>query len=247
MTRIGLIVGSGILDWDLGWQETGDRHTDFGEASATLRTAEVGAHSVLVLARHGVPHRYAPHAVNYRANLKLLKNHGAQAIIALNTVGGISDIAPTGALLVADQLIDYSWGRAQSFSADDAVRHIDFSVPYDQQLREALLMAAARIGLPLHDGGVMGVTQGPRLETAAEIARMARDGCDIVGMTGMPEAVLARELDIPFASLAMVVNPAAGLSAGIIEISEIRAVSDRCMVRATELLGALFESVESFD
>ena len=247
MAKFGLIVGSGALDWDIGWAEMEGRQTAYGEASAVLLAADLGGQRIFALARHGMPHRYAPHAVNYRANLELLREQGVAAIIALNTVGGISKAASAGTLLLPDQIIDYSWGRIQTFSPDDAVHHIDFSEPYDRALRLELLKAAAAGGVLLLDGGVMGVTQGPRLETAAEISRMDRDGCAMVGMTGMPEAVLARELDIPFAALSMVVNPAAGLAAETIDLEEIRAVSRGCMQKVSELLGVFFETVEGFD
>jgi 5'-methylthioinosine phosphorylase len=202
---------------------------------------------VLALARHGVPHGYAPHTVNYRANLKLLEAQEVRAIVALNTVGGIGPSATTGSLAIPDQVIDYTWGRAPSFAPDDAVRHIDFSQPYDDRLRSELLAAARAAGQPVHDGGVMGVTQGPRLETAAEIARMARDGCDLVGMTGMPEAALARELTIPFASLALVVNRAAGLSDEVIDLEALREVTRRGMRSIARLLAVFFQRVEGFD
>lgn len=241
MSRIGLIAGSGALAWDPGWRETGDALTEFGAASAPLRMARVAGHELFLLARHGVPHRYAPHAVNYRANLALLAARELELVIALNTVGGISPFASTGSLLVPDQIVDYTWGRAQTFSPDDAVRHIDFSEPFDPRVRRALLDAGGRAGQHLHDGGVMGVTQGPRLESAAEIRRMARDGCDMVGMTGMPEAALARELELPFAVLAMVVNPAAGLTDRAIDLSEIHAASARCMREAVRLVETFLE------
>ena len=247
MAKIGLIVGSGALAWDLGWEETGGVETPWGDAAAPLRRADHHGREVFALARHGVPHRYAPHAVNYRANLALLEAAGVELIVALNTVGGISDFAETESLVLPDQLIDYSWGRVQSYSPDDDVRHIDFTEPYDRTLRQALLDAAARADVPLHDGGVMGVTQGPRLETAAEIQRMARDGCAVVGMTGMPEAALARELDLPFASIALVVNPAAGLATERIDLDDIRAASARAMSRATGLLDVFLEGFEGLD
>ncbi|MFV2091050.1 MAG: S-methyl-5'-thioinosine phosphorylase [Pseudomonadales bacterium] len=247
MASIGVIRGSGALDWDVDWRELGDNHTDFGDGSARPVIAEVGGREVVAMARHGEPHRYAPHAVNYRANLKLLERHGVGAIVALNTVGGIGAVAETGALIVPDQIIDYTWGRIQSFSPEDAVRHIDFSEPFDGGLRAELLRAGEIAGIRLHDGGVMGVTQGPRLETAAEIARMDRDGCAVVGMTGMPEAVLARELGIPYASLSLVVNPAAGLSDSMVDLDEIRAVSEQGMTKIAELLGVFFQILEGFD
>ncbi len=247
MAKVGLIVGSGALaghpDWDLGWQETGGRETSYGEASAALQRGSFAGHDLFALARHGLPHRYAPHAVNYRANLSLLAAAGVELVVALNTVGGISAAAVTEALLVPDQIIDYTWGRALSFNADDNVRHIDFSEPYDAAVRAGLIAAAGTAALELVEGGVMGVTQGPRLETAAEIQRMARDGCDIVGMTGMPEAVLARELDLPLASLAMVVNPAAGLASETIDMEDIRRASANAMASAARLVRAFLEGI----
>jgi 5'-methylthioinosine phosphorylase len=240
-----LIVGSGALtgnpDWDFGWQEVGDRETAFGAASAPLQQGTYAGHQVFALPRHGMPHRYAPHALNYRANLRLLLDAGVELIIALNTVGGISPEAVTEALLLPDQIIDYTWGRALSFNADDDVRHIDFTEPYDAGLRARLLSAAATADVPLIDGGVMGVTQGPRLETAAEIQRMARDGCAMVGMTGMPEAVLAREIDLPLAALAMVVNPAAGLASEVIDMADIRRASANAMASAALLVRAFLD------
>ena len=247
MARLGLIVGSGALNWDLGWRTVDGRGTDFGEAAAPLQQGRAGSHDVYALARHGLPHRYAPHAVNYRANVRLLADAGVEAVIALNTVGGISDFAVTEALLLPDQIIDYTWGRPLSYHPDDDVRHIDFSEPYDPRLRAQLLDAAAHAGIDLHDGGVMGVTQGPRLETAAEIQRMARDGCAMVGMTAMPEAVLARELDLPLASVAMVVNPAAGLATRVIDLEEIRQASANAMTRAAELLDVFFQGYVGLD
>jgi 5'-methylthioinosine phosphorylase len=248
VAKFGLIVGSGALqgspDWDFSWAEEGGRETAYGEASAPLRRGTFGGHEVFALARHGLPHRFAPHAVNYRANVRLLADAGVQSVIALNTVGGISEAAVTEALLVPEQIIDYTWGRALSFNADDDVRHIDFSEPYDRELRTLLLAAAADAGVGAVDGGVMGVTQGPRLETAAEIQRMARDGCAMVGMTGMPEAVLAREIDLPLASLAMVVNPAAGLADEVIDMEDIRRASANAMAKAARLVRAFLEGFQ---
>lgn len=250
MAKVGLLVGSGALagqpDWDFGWQEIGGRATEYGDAAAALQRGEHAGHEVFALPRHGMPHRYAPHAVNYRANVRLLADAGVEAVIALNTVGGISEAAVTEALVLPDQIIDYTWGRALSFNANDDVRHIDFSEPYDGRLRDALLATAMALEVDVVDGGVMGVTQGPRLETAAEIQRMARDGCAIVGMTGMPEAVLARELDLPLASLAMVVNPAAGLATEVIDMADIRRASANTMTKAARLFRAFLERLQVF-
>ena len=243
MSRIGLIVGSSSLSWSHPWTECGNRSTEFGQASTEVMRTSVAGHDVFAITRHGVPHRFAPHAVNYRANLKLLASHQVDAIVALNTVGGISAAAGTGKILIPDQIIDYTWGRVQSFSADDAVRHIEFSQPYDAVLRTQLLQAGINAGIDPRDGGTMGVTQGPRLETAAEISRMALDGCAVVGMTGMPEAGLARELGISFASVCLVVNPAAGVSSDQIDMAAIAEVGRIGMAQIGELLLRFFDDL----
>jgi len=161
--------------------------------------------------------------VNYRANLWALKQAGAEAILAVNAVGGIHAAMDTGHFCVPHQLIDYTSGREHTYFADDLeqVTHIDFSYPYSEPLREQLIAALAAEGCAYSSHGVYACTQGPRLETVAEIARLERDGCDIVGMTGMPEAALARELDLAYACLALVVNPAAGKSTAVITMAEI--------------------------
>lgn len=244
MTRLGLIVGSGELPWRMTWKSVGGRETGFGAASMTPELGVVGGCEIVRLARHGVPHQIAPHAVNYRANLSVLDAQRVESIVAINTVGGISVQAPAGKIVLPDQLIDYTWGRAQTFSADNAVQHIDFSSPYDEGLRSRLLSAADAVGLNVEPAGTMGVTQGPRLETAGEIQRMARDGCDLVGMTGMPEAVLARELEIPFVSVCLVVNPAAGVQNMALDLSEIRSVAARGMKEIGALLLGFFEQFQ---
>ncbi len=245
MSRFGLIVGSGALPWQVDWVPVGSAGTAYGAASMVPEQARVGGIEVIRLARHGVPHHIAPHAVNYRANVRALVDLGVAGVVAINTVGGIGAAAATGRLLVSDQIFLYTSGRAQTFSPDDAVVHVDFSEPYDAGLRERLLRAGDDAGLDVADGGTMGVTQGPRLETVAEIRRMARDGCAVVGMTGMPEAVLARELELPFASLSLVVNPAAGIgAAAAVDLAELRAVSARGMADAGALLLRFFEGAQ---
>ena len=167
--------------------------------------------------------------VNYRANLWALKQAGAEAILAVNAVGGIHTAMGTGHFCVPHQLIDYTSGREHTYFADDLeqVTHIDFSYPYSEALRQQLIAALAAEGVGYSSQGVYACTQGPRLETVAEIARLERDGCDIVGMTGMPEAALARELGLDYACLALVVNPAAGKSTAVITMAEIeRALHD---------------------
>ena len=199
--------------------------TPFGLPSADLVYGQLHGQALVFLARHGDPHVVPPHKVNYRANLWALKQAGVSAILAVAAVGGISARMEPGKLAVPDQLIDYTYGREHTFFADDldAVTHIDFSEPYTPWLREKLLSAGRAAGLDVVDGGVYGCTQGPRLETPAEIARMERDGCHLVGMTGMPEAALARELDIAYACCAVVANWAAGKQAGEITLAAIEA------------------------
>ncbi|MDX1804381.1 MAG: S-methyl-5'-thioinosine phosphorylase [Alcanivorax sp.] len=218
-----------------------DKHTQgtrFGDPAAAVVEGELHDRRVLFLARHGDPHILLPHQVNYRANIMALKDAGATAIVAINAVGGISARAPTGTLVMPDQLIDYSWGRDSTFFDDPhaPLVHVDFSWPFDEALRTALRQTLMISELPWQDGGCYGVTQGPRLETSAEVLRMERDGCDIVGMTGMPEAVLARELEIPYAMLSLVVNPAAGKSSREITMAEIEAVIHHGMAGVCQLL-----------
>ena len=237
MKRIGLIVGSGEIPWQLDWQALGSASTSYGEASMVPEAAQLDTVELIRIKRHGDPHRFAPHAINYCANLSALAELSVQAIVALNTVGGITAQAHTGALLLPDQIIDYTWGRRQSFSSDDAVRHIDFSHPYDADLTQSLAQAGRRAEIDLVRGGVMAVTQGPRLETVAEVRRLAGDGCSVVGMTGMPEAVLARELGIPFAAICLVVNPAAGVAGGqAVDLGSLASVARAGMKTVAELL-----------
>ena len=219
MKTWGIIGGSGLDLWEeIDWIDEISVSTPYGEPSAPLRVGSVAekggvCHRLIYLPRHGVDHAYAPHQINYRANLWAMKRAGVKAVLATATVGAIaSDMAP-GSICLPDQLIDYTWGREQSFSEEGKVLHIDFTKPFDTLLRRTLERAAKAVLDPgdLHINGVYGCTQGPRLETAAEIARLAKDGCTLVGMTAMPEAALARELALPYALLCLTVNPAAGL------------------------------------
>jgi len=185
--------------------------TPFGEPSSALVFGEVGARPVVFLARHGHGHTIPPHRVNYRANLWALREAGARAVVAVATVGGIRDHAP-GTLVLPDQVLDYTWGREHTYfdGGDRKVVHVDFTHPYAPALRVLCLEAAGAAGLALANGGVYAAVQGPRLETAAEIDRLERDGATMVGMTGMPEAALARELELPYAAICVIVNHAAG-------------------------------------
>jgi len=214
--------------------------TPYGEPSGALTFGALAGHEVVFLARHGYAHTIAPHEINYRANLWALKELQVEGVFALASVGGIRDDLGPGTLVVPDQILDYTHSRAATFfeGSGSAVTHVDFTQPYAPSMRARLLRAASIVGDYVADGGVYACTQGPRLETAAEINRLQRDGADLVGMTGMPEAVLARELDLPYAALAVVVNHAAGRgnSRDRIEMSELEEVLGETMVRAVRIL-----------
>jgi 5'-methylthioinosine phosphorylase len=223
--------------------------TVYGEPSGPVRVGTLAGRTVAFLARHGEGHSLPPHKVNYRANLRRLKDLGATRVLAQNTVGGISDHYGPRVLGCPDQLIDYTWGRVSTLceEADTEVMHVDFGEPYTPSLRRAVLDAAADAGVAVVDGGCYGATQGPRLETRAEIVRLRRDGCDLVGMTGMPEAALARELGLDYACLAVVANWAAGCGdAAEITMAEVLANVDAASARLASLLTHLLASPESF-
>lgn len=237
----GIIGGTGLTaleGLEVGAAETVE--TSWGQPSAPVQHGRYAGRSVAFMARHGSPHRIPPHQINYRANIKGLSDAGVTRIIAVNAVGSISDAMAPASLVLPDQIIDYTWGRAHTFFEGDldATTHIDFTWPYSPSLRRHLLAAAASAGIELHDGGVYACTQGPRLETAAEIRRLERDGCDLVGMTGMPEAALARELGIEYVSLCLVVNWAAGKTDVEITLEEIQSHLDAGLGRLHQLLGA---------
>ncbi len=214
---LAIIGGTGLYRLaDFDALDSVDLDTPYGSTSAAIRIGRLADATVAFLARHGEQHQYAPHRVNYRANLWALREIGAQRVLAINAVGGIAANCPPQALVLPDQIIDYTWGRVSSFADEAAgeVRHIDFSEPYHAGLRQQVIAAAVAAGVTMIDGGIYAATQGPRLETRAEVARLARDGCAVVGMTGMPEAALARELGLVYACLAVVANWAAGLGTG---------------------------------
>lgn len=238
---VALVGGTGLYHFP--GLEAVERHavdTPYGPPSDALVIGQLGERRIAFLARHGESHTIPPHRVNYRANIWALHHLGARRVIGINAVGGIrADMGPR-ALVLPDQIIDYTSGRRHTFfdGADQQVTHIDFTAPYDAALRVRLLEAARRAGEAVIDGGVYGCTQGPRLETAAEIVRLERDGCDVVGMTGMPEAALAREAGLPYAALCVVANHAAGKGASRagIAMDEIRAVLDATMRRVGRVL-----------
>jgi len=241
MPLVAIIGGSGLSQ--LGNMEVTQRRvarTPYGEPSGPLTFGRIKGHEVMFLARHGYGHTIAPHEVNYRANMWALKDAGADCVVSVASVGGIrADITP-GMLVLPDQVVDYTWGRSSTYfeGAGVPVNHIDFTEPYSTQLRRKLLAAAKACGEKILDGGTYATTQGPRLETAAEITRLERDGAHIVGMTGMPEAALAREISLDYAAIAVVANYAAGRadSKRAVPLDKIGEVLDEAMGRVRKII-----------
>ena len=239
-----VIGGSGLSQ--LGNLEVIKRkvcRTPYGEPSGPLTFGRIKGRDVVFLARHGYGHTIAPHEVNYCANLWALKEEGVREVVSVASVGGIRDDLAPGTLVIPDQIIDYTWGRRSTYfeGPGTAVTHIDFTEPYSRALGEKILSAAKACGEAVKVGAVYASTQGPRLETAAEINRLARDGADIVGMTGMPEAVLARELELDYAAIGVVANFAAGRgdSAQRIALEQIEAVLGEAMARVRRIIEQL--------
>ncbi|QSX78227.1 S-methyl-5'-thioinosine phosphorylase [Agrilutibacter solisilvae] len=231
MNDIALAVIGGTGLYQLAELQGPQAHqpvTRYGALSGPIRVGMLDGHRVAFLARHGEGHAHPPHLINYRANLAALQAIGARRVLALNTVGGITGRFGPRVLACPDQLIDYTWGRISTLCEEPGteVLHVDFGEPYTRELRAGVLAAARAAGVDLVDGGCYGATQGPRLETRAEIARMRRDGCDLVGMTGMPEAALARELGLDYACLAIVANWAAGAGPDVDEVITLQDVLD---------------------
>ncbi len=223
MTNIAIIGGTGLNSLK-GLTITHRQmvNTPYGQPSSPLVFGEICGCSVVFLARHGSGHTIPPHQVNYRANLWALKEVEASNVIAVAAVGGIREDTQPGRIVIPDQIIDYTWSRESTyFEGHQDVRHIDFTYPYCESLREQLIAGARQAQLDPVTEGVYAATQGPRLETAAEIRRLANDGGAIVGMTGMPEAALARELELCYACCAVVSNKAAGIDGAIITMQEI--------------------------
>ncbi len=241
MTEFAIICGSGGLERATSFAPVTCPGSRYGAPSETPRIGTIEGAEVLVLARHGVPHRLAPHLVNYRANLDVLSQLGARRVLALNTVGGIHPRAAVGAIVLPHQIVDYTWGREHTYADAAELLHVEFTDPYDDILRRRMLAAGTSAGIELLDGGVYGCTQGPRFETAAEIDRMDRDGCTVVGMTAMPEAALAREKGMAYCSLSLVVNPAAGRADNAIDLEVISAVSREGMQRVERLIRVFFQ------
>lgn len=244
---LAIIGGSGLTtlsSLDVSHREV--VRTPYGEPSGAVVFGQIAGQPAMFLPRHGYGHTIAPHMVNYRANLWALHHHKASGIISVASVGGIRDDLQPGEIVVPNQIIDYTWGRKSTFFEGNGtpVTHVDFTEPYDADLRQRIVKAAAALGIEIKVGGVYAATQGPRLETAAEINRFERDGADLVGMTGMPEAVLARELGLPYAAINVIANHAAGRgsSANGIHFDSLEHVLQEAMGRVRAIIEKLVGS-----
>lgn len=227
---IGIIGGTGLSEPSfLDSVQTRQIITPFDERPVQILAGALHGVEVAFLPRHGRGHKVPPHRINYRANIWALHSIGVRTLVGINAVGGIHPETGPGRIAIPEQIIDYTWGREHTFFSDglDTVTHIDFTVPYDEALRQLLLRSAGDV--PVWGGGVYACTQGPRLESAAEVERLRRDGGDMIGMTGMPEAALARELGIAYACIALSVNWAAGLSDELITMEAIGEVLNEGM------------------
>ncbi|MCI0505001.1 MAG: S-methyl-5'-thioinosine phosphorylase [Gammaproteobacteria bacterium] len=246
MADLAIIGGTGLTK--LESLKISDReivHTPYGEPSGPLSHGQLYGKEIMFLPRHGYGHTIPPHKVNYRANLWALKEAGARCVFAVAAVGGIRGDMLPGKIVLPDQIIDYTWSRVTTFFEEGLkqVIHIDFTHPYAEALRQKILQAAAAANVPVINGVTYAATQGPRLETAAEIDRLEKDGCGIVGMTGMPEAALARELEMDYATCAVVANWAAGRGTGEITMKEIEAELAGGMKKVAKILAQLVKLV----
>ena len=242
MSRLAIIGGTGLYKLvTLNGVSKRFIKTPYGEPSSSLTLGRLNGVDIIFMARHGDGHTIPPHKINYRANIWALKETGATDVIAVAAVGGIDSRMSPGSLILPDQLIDYSWGRESTFFEEDLekVTHIDFTNPYSKSLRERIKNAMLSRNISIIDKAVYGCTQGPRLETAAEIRKLELDGCDLVGMTGMPEAALARELELDYACCAVVVNCAAGIEGGSLSFDLIEKFAEKGMIKIDALLNAL--------
>ncbi len=232
MSKLAVIGGTGLSKM-AGLVDVHKRvvKTPYGEPSSALTFGKLNGVEITFMARHGYGHTIPPHRINYRANIWALKEVGVTDIIAVAAVGGVNRTMAPGSVVVPDQIIDYTWGRPSTYFEDDLeqVTHIDFTYPYTKELRQKISRAIQQAGSPLLDKATYACTQGPRLESAAEIIKLKRDGCDLVGMTGMPEAALARELKLNYACCAIVVNWAAGLNGEEICMQQIEAFAEQGM------------------
>jgi 5'-methylthioinosine phosphorylase len=245
MTDLAIIGGTGLESLpELQITRREVVYTPYGEPSGPFTHGRLGGRDITFLPRHGYGHTIPPHKVNYRANIWALNNIGVERVLAVASVGGVREDMTPGRIAFPEQILDYTYARAHTFFEDDLdhVTHIDFTWPYDETLRASLLNAAEAAKLDFVASGTYAAMQGPRLETAAEVNRLERDGCDMIGMTGMPEAALARELDIAYACCAVVANWGAGRSATPIH-AELRESLRHGMDQVAKLLAGLMPLV----
>ena len=243
MKTLGIIGGTGMDQWGEP-EDVREIESPYGRPSAPLQIFSRGNTKIIFLARHGVAHNIPPHMVNYRANCWAMKDMDVDHLLGVNAVGAIRAGIKASDLVLPNQIIDYTWGREHTISdsADVPLVHTDFEFPYDSELRKMLLAAAAVSGVHLHDGGTQGVAQGPRFESAAEVSRMQLDGCDVVGMTAMPEVGIARELGLDYAGLCVISNIASGLSEDPVNHQDILIVLKTAMANARILIRAVLEA-----
>ena len=247
--RTAVIGGSGssLLLPEMRVRCSHDVTTPYGKPSSEITEAVIGETAFYMLSRHGPHHTIPPHAINYRANLWALSELGVNAVVAIAAVGGIRPQLNSGDLMVPDQLIDYTWSRPSTFfdGKDGQVGHLEMTSPYSGQLRDAIVKTANLQSVNLFNGGVYAVTQGPRFETPAEIDRIERDGGDVVGMTGMPEAALAAERGLHYACVALVVNPAAGRGDGNITADSMREAFNTGMHKLNKILKNIIQTIDN--
>lgn len=242
--KIAVIGGTGLQHMpNVELVETQQVFTEYTEVPVEIREVKALGHHFFFMGRHGAEQSVPPHLINYRANISALSQIGVDTILAVTAVGGIAANLGIGDLVVPDQIIDYTWGRESTFfdGKEKGRRHIDFTYPYSDTLRNSLLVSGSNMDRQIHDGGVYACTQGPRLETAAEIKRLQIEGAEVVGMTGMPEAALARELSMDYAALSVVVNPAAGLSG--VELSE-EDIEAECRLASIDISSLLVSTID---
>ena len=245
MNKLAIIGGSGLTQLDgLEIINEFNPDTQWGKPSAPITIGKFKNIEILFLPRHGNPHTIPPHKINYRANIQALKDAGVSEIIAVNAVGGITGMMTPCRIVIPDQLIDYTHGRIDTFYEENLedVVHIDFTAPYSESLRQQIIDAATDYKIDIYPSGTYAVTQGPRLETAAEINRYEKDGCDIVGMTSMPEASLARELEMQYTCCSLVVNWAAGKTDEIITMEIIENNLKEGIGKVHELIAAFLSN-----
>lgn len=243
------VIGGSAFSFAESMQDVREEHLDtpYGRPSTGVRIGVVDGCNIAVLARHGADHSILPHAINYRANLWALKSLGVNTVVALATVGGIGKGCAPGSIVIPDQILDYTHSREHTFSPlDGELFHIDFTEPYCGGLRSMLIDCAGKFEIELCVSGTYAATQGPRFESAAEIRKYDRDGADIVGMTGMPETCLARELGLCYATIALVVNYAAGIGGNRISVDEIRQAHGRGMRNVNRLLAGVLPRLGEF-